>query len=181
MVKITLLHGDKLGQMDHIQSQIVDLTIADARQATADGATSQYNGKSSSNVNSEGNDRENGNISGENLVSEASQGIRPVTNDESRRRSSESDDDSEEDSSEDEEIKAPLELLGEFLQCVRTSDWENASKLCKMILIYEPDNQLALQFQPVIEEKSQVGVPKPIIVQTSYYEIVYHHLTIHYW
>lgn len=47
-------------------------------------------------------------------------------------------------------------MLGEFLIYVRTADWENAAKLCKMILIYEPNNPQALQFQSVIAEKVQV-------------------------
>lgn len=158
MVRITSLHSDKLGQMDQIKSQIENLTLSDTgtRQATGDGSTSKYARESSFSGNGESNGhRAHEDISEEDLASEARRGVHPSTNDESGNHSS--DDDSDEDSSsEDEDIKAPFELLGEFLDCVRSSDWENASKLCKMILIYEPDNELALQFQPVIEEKSQI-------------------------
>ncbi|XP_076802746.1 uncharacterized protein LOC143446814 [Clavelina lepadiformis] len=63
----------------------------------------------------------------------------------------------EESSSEDEEpIKAPLELMGEFLLYVRQGKWEDAKKLCTMILIYEPKNPEALQFKDTIEEKMKV-------------------------
>ncbi|GFO20388.1 glutamate-rich protein 2 [Plakobranchus ocellatus] len=63
------------------------------------------------------------------------------------------DDDDEDDSSEEEERKAPNELLIEFVECLMKKDYENAQKLCKMILLYEPTNPEALKFQPVIEEK----------------------------
>ncbi|XP_015214312.2 glutamate-rich protein 2 isoform X2 [Lepisosteus oculatus] len=55
--------------------------------------------------------------------------------------------------SEDEGNKAPIELLGEFLQSVMDKNYTLASKLCQMILIYEPDNPEARQFIPLIEEK----------------------------
>nr|CAB3228794.1 glutamate-rich protein 2-like [Phallusia mammillata] len=84
-----------------------------------------------------------------------SQKGKPVpTEEESESDSDTSDTDDE--SSDEEPIRAPIELLSEFLQYVRTGYWEDAAKLCKMILIYEPDNQEALQFGPLIEEKFQI-------------------------
>ncbi|XP_002131270.4 uncharacterized protein LOC100175530 isoform X2 [Ciona intestinalis] len=71
----------------------------------------------------------------------------------------ETDDESEEEDSSDEDdepIRAPVELLGEFLQYIRQGKWEDAKKLCVMILIYEPNNSEALQFQPVIDAKIQI-------------------------
>lgn len=64
----------------------------------------------------------------------------------------------EEDSDEEEERKAPNQLLMEFLECIYAKDFPNAAKLCKMILIYEPNHPVALQFQPVIEEKIQLDI-----------------------
>nr|XP_022287067.1 transcription initiation factor TFIID subunit 11-like [Crassostrea virginica] len=66
--------------------------------------------------------------------------------------------DEEEESSsdsdeEEEERKAPSQLLMEFLECVMKKEYTVAAKLCKMILIYEPNHPTALQFQPVLEEK----------------------------
>ncbi|XP_071788244.1 uncharacterized protein [Asterias amurensis] len=61
------------------------------------------------------------------------------------------DEDSDEDEEEEEE-KAPFQLLGEFLEAVMEEDYENAEKLCKMVLLYEPENAEAKQFQPLIEE-----------------------------
>uniref|UniRef100_H2YN59 Uncharacterized protein n=1 Tax=Ciona savignyi TaxID=51511 RepID=H2YN59_CIOSA len=72
----------------------------------------------------------------------------------------ESESESEEEDSSDEDddpITAPLELMGEFLQYIRQGKWEDAKKLCVMILIYEPSNVEALQFQPVIDAKIQVS------------------------
>ncbi|XP_066544059.1 glutamate-rich protein 2 isoform X3 [Amia ocellicauda] len=63
------------------------------------------------------------------------------------------DDSEDEEDSEGDERKAPIELLGEFLQSVMDKNYTLANKLCQMILIYEPDNPEAKQFIPVIEEK----------------------------
>ncbi|XP_028837750.1 glutamate-rich protein 2 isoform X2 [Denticeps clupeoides] len=64
------------------------------------------------------------------------------------------DDHSSEDDEEDEPVyKAPLELLAEFLKAVMEKDYTLSRKLCQMILIYEPENQEAKQFLPLIEDK----------------------------
>ncbi|XP_072020758.1 uncharacterized protein [Amphiura filiformis] len=78
-------------------------------------------------------------------ASEQSTEAQPKAGDESS-----SDEDDTED--EDEEPKAPIELLGEFVEAVMDEEWEDADKLCKMVLMYEPDNAEAKQFQPLIEE-----------------------------
>ncbi|XP_078581371.1 uncharacterized protein LOC144864856 [Branchiostoma floridae x Branchiostoma japonicum] len=67
----------------------------------------------------------------------------------------EDDEDEDEDDDSDDEIKAPFELLGEFLESVMKEEYETAQKLCQMILIYEPENPEALQFKPLIEERLQ--------------------------
>ncbi|XP_040000094.1 glutamate-rich protein 2 isoform X2 [Xiphias gladius] len=54
---------------------------------------------------------------------------------------------------EDEDLKAPLELIIEFLRAVTDRDFQLARKLCQMILIYEPDNPEASEFLPLIQEK----------------------------
>ncbi|XP_075875836.1 glutamate-rich protein 2 isoform X2 [Nelusetta ayraudi] len=64
----------------------------------------------------------------------------------------------EEQSEEEEEvdgkdIKAPLELVIEFLGAVMDRDVQLASRLCQMILLHEPDNPEARQFLPLIQEK----------------------------
>eukprot|EP00057_Strongylocentrotus_purpuratus_P015782 XP_011670256.1 PREDICTED: glutamate-rich protein 2 isoform X2 [Strongylocentrotus purpuratus] len=61
-------------------------------------------------------------------------------------------DDGDEDDDEEEGPTAPIELMGEFLDSVMEEDYETADKLCKMILIYEPENAECLQFKPLIEE-----------------------------
>ncbi|XP_064617926.1 uncharacterized protein LOC135482034 [Liolophura sinensis] len=67
-----------------------------------------------------------------------------------------SDDDDDEDGDEREDRnKAPSQLLMEFLGCLMEKDYKNAEKLCKMILLYEPEHPEALKFQPLIQEKLQ--------------------------
>ncbi|XP_006003036.2 glutamate-rich protein 2 [Latimeria chalumnae] len=63
------------------------------------------------------------------------------------------DEEEEETSEEEEDRRAPIELLGEFLKAIMDQDYKLASKLCQMILIYEPENPEAKQFIPLIEEK----------------------------
>ena len=43
-----------------------------------------------------------------------------------------------------------------FYSQTRQGKWEDAKKLCTMILIYEPKNPEALQFKDTIEEKIKV-------------------------
>ncbi|XP_037642691.1 glutamate-rich protein 2 isoform X2 [Sebastes umbrosus] len=59
----------------------------------------------------------------------------------------------EEEDVEDEDVKAPVELIMEFLRAVMDRDFQPASKLCQMILIYEPDNPEASEFLPLIQKK----------------------------
>ncbi|XP_054481186.1 glutamate-rich protein 2 isoform X2 [Anoplopoma fimbria] len=61
--------------------------------------------------------------------------------------------DQTEDEDVDEDIKAPVELIMEFLRAVMDRDFQLASKLCQMILIYEPDNPEASEFLPLIQRK----------------------------
>lgn len=75
-----------------------------------------------------------------------------MTSPETESESSDSDSDSDSDTH-----KAPNELIMEFLECVMNQDMENALKLCRMILIYEPDNTQALSFLPVLQEKKDLG------------------------
>jgi hypothetical protein len=79
------------------------------------------------------------------------------TNDDRLSESDSDSDESDTSSTDDEPIKAPSELLMEFLECVMKCDYINAQKLCKMILIYEPDNPEALNFKPLIEQKLALG------------------------
>ncbi|XP_034744890.1 glutamate-rich protein 2 isoform X2 [Etheostoma cragini] len=53
----------------------------------------------------------------------------------------------------DGERTAPVELMMEFLRAVMDRDFQLASKLCQMILIYEPDNSEASEFLPLIQKK----------------------------
>ncbi|XP_068594368.1 LOW QUALITY PROTEIN: glutamate-rich protein 2 [Cebidichthys violaceus] len=59
----------------------------------------------------------------------------------------------EEEDVEDEDVKAPVQLITEFLRAVMDRDYQLASKLCQMILIYEPDNPEASEFLPLIQRK----------------------------
>ncbi|XP_034412020.1 glutamate-rich protein 2 [Cyclopterus lumpus] len=59
----------------------------------------------------------------------------------------------EEEDVEDEDITAPVELIMEFLGAAVDRDYQLASILCQMILIYEPDNPEASEFLPLIQRK----------------------------
>uniref|UniRef100_A0A668AKJ6 Glutamate-rich protein 2 n=1 Tax=Myripristis murdjan TaxID=586833 RepID=A0A668AKJ6_9TELE len=63
----------------------------------------------------------------------------------------------EEEDADDEGHGAPLQLMAEFLRAVMDGDFQLASKLCQMILIYEPENPEARQFLPLIQEKLLEG------------------------
>ncbi|XP_026230830.1 putative uncharacterized protein YGR160W [Anabas testudineus] len=56
---------------------------------------------------------------------------------------------------EDEDLKAPVELIIEFLRAIMDKDFQLASKLCQMILIYEPHNLDASEFLPLIRKQLQ--------------------------
>lgn len=153
MVKLTSSDSVK----DQMEKGLDNLTLSDSRKSAGDGTTSKNSDKSTLRNNGQTEPNEENHVNEKESVSEVTEGVNPTVAPQENRDSSSDDDSSDDESSEDEEIKAPVELIGEFLQYVRTSDWENAAKLCKMILIYEPDNTVALQFQTVIEEKSQVS------------------------
>ncbi|XP_069791741.1 glutamate-rich protein 2 isoform X2 [Narcine bancroftii] len=55
-----------------------------------------------------------------------------------------------------EERRAPIELMGEFLKAVMERDYRLSRKLCQMILLYEPENPEAKQFQALLEKKIQL-------------------------
>ncbi|KAG8013935.1 Glutamate-rich protein 2, partial [Nibea albiflora] len=59
----------------------------------------------------------------------------------------------EEEYVEKEELMAPVELKIEFLGAVMDRNFQLASKLCQMILMYEPDNPEASEFLPLIQKK----------------------------
>uniref|UniRef100_A0A8C2WFH4 Glutamate-rich protein 2 n=1 Tax=Cyclopterus lumpus TaxID=8103 RepID=A0A8C2WFH4_CYCLU len=63
----------------------------------------------------------------------------------------------EEEDVEDEDITAPVELIMEFLGAAVDRDYQLASILCQMILIYEPDNPEASEFLPLIQRKLLEG------------------------
>ncbi|CAF0902757.1 unnamed protein product [Brachionus calyciflorus] len=70
-----------------------------------------------------------------------------------RASSTDSDDDSGSDEDFRKNLKAPNELLEEFLIYVMEKKWTDAQKLCKFILMYEPNNKTAKEFMPLIESK----------------------------
>nr|XP_039248572.1 LOW QUALITY PROTEIN: glutamate-rich protein 2-like [Styela clava] len=143
-------------KINHLSDKVQDLQFTEMknpRQITSDGTT-PLNGASGDGKSSE--EPPNENLPKKNWSEELKEGIKPDASEHQDEDGGSSDEESDDDSSDEEEIKAPIELMGEFLQYVRTSDWENASKLCKMILIYEPENPEALQFQSVIAEKAQI-------------------------
>ncbi|KAK2822026.1 hypothetical protein Q5P01_022091 [Channa striata] len=57
-----------------------------------------------------------------------------------------------EGNAEDEPLKAPVELIIEFLRAMMDREFQVASKLCQMILIYEPNNPEASEFLPLIQK-----------------------------
>ncbi|KAI3375249.1 hypothetical protein L3Q82_021750, partial [Scortum barcoo] len=67
--------------------------------------------------------------------------------------SHEEEEQTEEEDAENENIKAPVELIMEFLRSVMSKDLQLASRLCQMILIFEPDNLEASEFLPLIKKK----------------------------
>jgi len=52
--------------------------------------------------------------------------------------------------------KCPLQLLSEFIDAVTLKEYENALNLCEMILIFEPKNEIALEFIPNLKEKIKI-------------------------
>ncbi|XP_072115755.1 glutamate-rich protein 2 [Mobula birostris] len=56
----------------------------------------------------------------------------------------------------EEERRAPIELMGEFLKAIMDRDYKLSSKLCQMILFYEPENSEAKQFEVLLEKKLQL-------------------------
>ncbi|XP_058520201.1 glutamate-rich protein 2 isoform X2 [Ochotona princeps] len=60
--------------------------------------------------------------------------------------------DNDDDSNPKRNIRAPLELMAEFLRAEMSRDYHLAKKLCQMILIYEPENPEAKEFLSLIEE-----------------------------
>lgn len=50
-------------------------------------------------------------------------------------------------------LKAPNELLEEFLVYVMQKNYPDALKLCGFILMYEPHNALAKEYLPILEQK----------------------------
>lgn len=72
-------------------------------------------------------------------------------------KSADGDKSSDDDDDEEEEPrKAPNELFMEFLECLMKKEFATAEKLCRMILIYEPDNAEAQKFHPIILEKLEI-------------------------
>ncbi|CAI9725056.1 sialophospho 2-like [Octopus vulgaris] len=51
----------------------------------------------------------------------------------------------------------PSQLIMEFVGCLMNHDYHNALKLCQMILIYNPNHNDALQFEPLLKEMTQKG------------------------
>lgn len=80
--------------------------------------------------------------------------LEAINNNKSKNYSS-----SENSSSDDDDehgpkrLKAPTELKEEFLVCIMRKEWQDAYKLCKFILMYEPHNTEANDFLPLIEYK----------------------------
>ncbi|XP_067891464.1 glutamate-rich protein 2 isoform X2 [Heterodontus francisci] len=68
----------------------------------------------------------------------------------------EGDDDVDNEGSKKEERRAPIELMGEFLKAIMDREYKLSSKLCQMILIYEPENPEAQQFKTLLEVKIQL-------------------------
>lgn len=54
---------------------------------------------------------------------------------------------------EDESCSAPVEILSEFLSTFMSHDYKSALYYCKLILLYEPDNEIVQDFYPLILEK----------------------------
>lgn len=52
--------------------------------------------------------------------------------------------------------EAPIELLGEFLRCLMSEEYDAAKFLCQKVLELEPDNCIAQEFVPVIEERLKI-------------------------
>lgn len=59
----------------------------------------------------------------------------------------------EEDIDEDKNQTAPIELLSEFLSALMLRDYETAFVHCTTILQYEPENQTAVEFFPLLQQR----------------------------
>ncbi|XP_064371573.1 glutamate-rich protein 2 [Dromaius novaehollandiae] len=80
-----------------------------------------------------------GNHNNDELLTEVSDGNNEISNEQSEN--------------EEGKFSAPIELLGEFLKAIMNGNYSLAKNLCRMILIYEPENTEAKQFFPLLEEK----------------------------
>ncbi|KAI8495612.1 Glutamate-rich protein 2 [Branchiostoma belcheri] len=139
------------GEEEEIKQRVERLELEEGRRRECRD-TSQ--GKSNRDVPIQQSEDPSQNAAGEAGVPQAPP-TGPEEEEEEEEGSDDSDDDDDDDDESDEEIKAPFELLGEFLESVMKEEYETAQKLCQMILIYEPENPEALQFKPLIEERLQ--------------------------
>ena len=69
------------------------------------------------------------------------------------KNDSRSDSEQEDSAIDDRDDSAPVELKAEFVECLHSKDWVNALKLCKMILMYEPNNPTAKEYITVLQER----------------------------
>ncbi|XP_073501769.1 uncharacterized protein [Phyllobates terribilis] len=62
----------------------------------------------------------------------------------------------EEDERDDDAGGASIELIAEFVNALMGEDYQLAQNLSQMILLYEPNNPVAAQFSPLIEERLKI-------------------------
>merc|ERR1712062_743511 len=61
-------------------------------------------------------------------------------------------DQSESETSDSEEEDVPLELKSEFVAALMGRKYEEALKLCNIILKFDASHELALQYRPLLEQ-----------------------------
>ncbi|XP_006866754.1 PREDICTED: glutamate-rich protein 2 [Chrysochloris asiatica] len=96
---------------------------------------------------------------GKNVIAKQVKNNKCCLQDNNDKLSESIDDDGEDDAIDEDDgnsspntVRAPLELMTEFLRAEMDRDYHLAKKLCQMILIYEPENPEAKEFFSLIEE-----------------------------
>merc|ERR1712062_595613 len=81
-------------------------------------------------------------------------------------------DQSESETSDSEEEDVPLELKSEFVAALMGRKYEEALKLCNIILKFDASHELALQYRPLLEqavesvesESDPRPIPSPVVL-----------------
>ncbi|CAF1138676.1 unnamed protein product [Rotaria sordida] len=75
---------------------------------------------------------------------------KPITNGH-QQKNNKKEESSSSDDDDDEPIRVPIQLKIEFVNSIMFRQWALAKKLCQFMLMYEPNNNEAKQYAPLID------------------------------